>query len=345
MIDVLVVDDSAFSRKIITNILEAIPGVRVLEAVRDGQEAIQKTVLLKPDLITLDLEMPRMNGFTFLRWLMTYQPTPVIVVSAQEADESVFKALDLGALDFVVKPTRHASLQLQEIEADLIEKVLAVPMLAKAKLRQTTQHFPEIKYGEPKTRTKERPRLIGIGSSTGGPSAIQTILRSLPKNFPVPILVAQHMPPGFTTLFADRLNKVAQVQVKEAADTEALQAGTLYIAPGGKHLEAQRQGAHLVTHVHKDARQPHRHFPSADILLTSLASEAGACVIGVVLTGMGDDGKLGLQSIKTGGGVTIAESEETAIIFGMPKEAIKAGIVDFVLPLHEIGHALISLSM
>ncbi|HJZ10859.1 MAG TPA: response regulator, partial [Acidobacteriota bacterium] len=140
MIDVLVVDDSAFSRKIITNILEAIPGVRVLEAVRDGQEAIQKTVLLKPDLITLDLEMPRMNGFTFLRWLMTYQPTPVIVVSAQEADESVFKALDLGALDFVVKPTRHASLQLQEIEADLIEKVLAVPMLAKAKLRQTTQH-------------------------------------------------------------------------------------------------------------------------------------------------------------------------------------------------------------
>ena len=344
MIRVLVVDDSAFSRKIIAKILESIPDVEVVDSARDGQEAIKKTMRLRPDLITLDLEMPNMNGFTFLRWLMSYLPTPVIVVSAQKADESVFKAMDLGAVDFVAKPTHHASLRLKEIEADLIQKVLAVPLLTIAKIKERMEQKPEgtLKLLEKRMRRSSLP-LIGIGSSTGGPPAIQTIIQSLPPGFDVPVLIAQHMPPGFTSFFAERLNRLTSLQVKEAANDDLLVPGAIYIAPGGKNLTVERHGSHMIACL-KERRQDHRYCPSVDLLLNSIAQEAQASAIGVILTGMGDDGKAGLKEIKEKGGITIAESEQTAIIYGMPQEAAKTGAVDFVLPLSEIAGALTSLT-
>jgi two-component system, chemotaxis family, protein-glutamate methylesterase/glutaminase len=339
MIRILVVDDSAYSRKVITKILESIPDVQIVDTATDGQDALKKVLRLKPDLITLDLEMPNMDGFTFLRWVMSALPTPVIVVSAQEADENVFKAMDLGALDFVVKPTPHPSIELEDIKADLIEKVLSVPLFQENKTREKME-MAALRTREilAKGTPVHKPSAIGIASSTGGPPAIQTILRDLPSAFDVPILIAQHMPRTFTALFAERLNKHTDLHVTEGVDAEKLEPRHVYIAPGGKHMLVRREGNALRIEI--SPRQPGaRYHPSADLLFESLANEAGSRTIGAVLTGMGDDGCNGLKQIKAKGGITIAESERTAVIFGMPQEAIRAGIVDFVLPLHEISIA------
>lgn len=345
MIKVLVVDDSAFSRKIVTKILESIPGVQVVDTATDGQDALKKTVRLRPNLITLDLEMPVMNGFTFLRWLMQNIPTPVIIVSAQEADENVFRALDYGALDFVIKPVRHASIELEEIRADLIAKVTSLPSITNKDRLKHRREKPVLEPHRLKTISHQRaPQLIGIAASTGGPPAIQTILKGLAPVFEVPILIAQHMPPGFTSLFADRLNKVSALTVIEAADGETLKSRHVYISPGGKHLTVEKRGRGYACRVHARAAYEARFTPSGDVLFESMADQADARCIATVLTGMGDDGKLGMIRVKEKQGVTIAESEETAVIFGMPQEAIKAGVVDYVLPLHEIALALGSLT-
>lgn len=343
MIRVLVVDDSAFSRRVITKILESIPDVQVVETAADGQDALKKTVRLRPDLITLDLEMPLMDGFTFLRWVMSSLPTPVIVVSSQEADENVFKAMDLGALDFVVKPTPHASVELEDIEADLVEKVLAIPLLSGRKTRERMEtDASRTRQTLGKAARQEKPLAIGIASSTGGPPAIQTILSQLPGSFDVPILIAQHMPPTFTALFAERLNKRTSLRVQEASDASPMESGNVYIAPGGKHLFVLKHGNRFYMRV-QEREHGVRYSPSGDLLFHSMAEELSDRSIGAVLTGMGDDGKEGLKKIKDVGGITIAESEKTAIIFGMPQEVIKAGIVDFILPLHEIPVAFASL--
>ncbi|PWT87340.1 MAG: chemotaxis response regulator protein-glutamate methylesterase [Acidobacteria bacterium] len=343
MINVLVVDDSAFSRRIITKILESIPDVKVVETATDGQDALKKVIRTRPDLITLDLEMPLMDGFTFLRWVMNNMPTPVIVVSAQEADENVFKAMDLGAVDFLVKPTRHASMQLEEIKADLIEKVLAIPLLKMRKIKERLQS-EETKAPSvaPVTTAGDRPRVICIASSTGGPPAIQTILSELPKGFEVPILVAQHMPPAFTALFAERLNKYTSMVVKEAANEDVLQPSTVYIAPGGKHLVVEKRSNKYIL-LHKDKQLDPKYSPSANVLFSSVADEMDGRAVGTVLTGMGDDGREGSKKLKTKGAVIIAESEQTAIIFGMPQETIRAGVVDHILPLHEIARQFTTL--
>lgn len=339
MIKILVVDDSAFSRRVIAKILETIPGVQVVDTAVDGQDALKKTMRHRPDLITLDLEMPVMDGFTFLRWLMASIPTPVIVVSAQEADDNVFKAMDLGAVDFVVKPTRYASMQLEQIKADLIEKVLATPLMAMRQVKERMQEQKTMITRPPVVVSPtERPRVVGVASSTGGPPAIQAILSQLPPDFDTPVLIAQHMPQGFTSLFAERLNRYTRLEVKEAFDEETVQAGYVYIAPGGLHLVIERRGNRLILCT-RDRNADQRHCPSANLLFESIAHELEARAVGAVLTGMGDDGKEGLKKIKDKGGITIAESDKTAIIFGMPQESIKAGIIDYVLPLHEIaGH-------
>ncbi len=337
MIRVLVVDDSAFSRKTISKILESIPSVEVIDTAQDGQDALKKVMRLRPDLITLDLEMPLMDGFTFLRWVMNTMPTPVIVVSAQEADENVFKAMDLGAVDFVVKPTKYASVQLEDIRNDLIEKVLATPLLEMQKVKariqaQAIKETQETKQIPP----DEMPRIIGIASSTGGPTAIHSILNSLPSNFPVPIVIAQHMPPSFTTMFAERLNKYTPLTVKEAEEDDLILPNRVYIAPGGKHLCVEKRSNKLYARLLKKETDP-RYSPSANVLFRSIAEELRSRSVGAVLTGMGDDGKEGMKYIKDKGGVTIAESEKTAIIFGMPQESIKAGIVDYILALDDIS--------
>jgi two-component system chemotaxis response regulator CheB len=343
MIRVLVVDDSAFSRRTISKILESIPGVEVIDTGQDGQDALKKVMRLRPDLITLDLEMPLMDGFTFLRWVMSTMPTPVIVVSAQEADENVFKAMDLGAVDFVVKPTKYASVQLEDIKNDLIEKVLATPLLEMQKVKARIQ-AQAVKENQETQRIlpDEIPKIIGIASSTGGPTAIHSILNSLPSNFPVPIVIAQHMPPSFTAMFADRLNKYTPLTVKEAEEDDLILPGRAYIAPGGKHLSIEKRSNKLYARILKRETDP-RYSPSADVLFKSIAEELKSQTVGAVLTGMGDDGKEGMKYIKDKGGITIAESEKTAIIFGMPQEAIKAGIVDYILPLDDISAHLLSL--
>jgi len=337
------VDDSAFSRRIISKILESIPDVNVVDTATDGQDALKKTVKLRPDLITLDLEMPLMDGFTFLRWLMANMPTPVIVVSSQEADENVFRALDQGAIDFVVKPTRQASIELEQIRNDLVQKVLAIPLMAMQQIRQRVEdENVELRRKFEALVPQRAPLLLGIASSTGGPPAIQTIVKGLPSQFPVPILVAQHMPAGFTALFAERLNKYTELTVQEAKDGQSLEANNVYIAPGGNHLTVERAGQKLRARV--TGRVPDfRYTPSADFLFQTMANAAEERTIGAVLTGMGDDGKVGLIRIKRKGGVTLAESERTAIVFGMPQEAIAAGVVDYVLPLHEFALAFVAL--
>lgn len=345
MIKVLVVDDSAFSRKTITKILESIPEVKVIDTATDGQDALKKTVRLRPDLITLDLEMPLMDGFTFLRWIMASMPTPVIVVSAQEADDNVFKAMDLGAVDFVVKPTRHASLQLEEIKADLIEKVLAIPLLTMQKIKERMiQEAEQTKQILTQVAPLERPRLIGIASSTGGPPAIQTILTELPKNFDIPIVIAQHMPPTFTALFAERLNKYTTMKVREASDEESIDPGNCYIAPGGKHLQIEKKTSGKLVARIRERSYDTKYSPSANLLFFSIAQEVEHRCIAMVLTGMGDDGRDGIKKIKERGGITIAESDQTAIIFGMPQEAIRAGCIDYILPLHNIATHISTLS-
>ncbi|MCI0617541.1 chemotaxis response regulator protein-glutamate methylesterase [bacterium] len=340
MIRVLVVDDSAFSRKTISKILESIPGVEVVDTAPDGQDALKKVMRLRPDLITLDLEMPLMDGFTFLRWVMNTMSTPVIVVSAQEADENVFKAMDLGAVDFVVKPTKYASVQLEDIKNDLIEKVLATPLLEMQKVKariqaQAVKETQETKQIQP----DEIPKIIGIASSTGGPTAIHSILNSLPSNFPVPIVIAQHMPPSFTAMFAERLNKYTPLTVKEAEQDDLILPSRAYVAPGGKHLSIEKRSNKLYARLLKKETEV-RHCPSANVLFRSIAEELQSRSVGAVLTGMGDDGKEGMKYIKDKGGITIAESEKSAIIFGMPKESIKAGIVDYVLSLDDISSHL-----
>jgi len=342
MIRVLVVDDSAFSRKVITKILESIPDVEVVERASDGQDALKKTVRLKPDLITLDLEMPQMDGFTFLRWVTNSMPTPVIVVSAKEGNENVFKALDLGAVDFVLKPTPHPSMQLEDIKADLIEKVLAIPLLKMRKVRERMQNqAAETARLLEKGAPSETPQVIAIASSTGGPAAIQTILKELPKGFDVPILIAQHMPPVFTALFAERLNKHTTLRVKEAAEEDSIEPGRVYIAPGGKHLTVEKRGGKMIARV-KERSTDSRYSPSANLLFQSIAEE-DTPAIAAVLTGMGDDGRDGLKPLKKKRAITIAESDKTAVIFGMPQEAIKAGLIDYVLPLYEIPNAFSTL--
>jgi two-component system, chemotaxis family, protein-glutamate methylesterase/glutaminase len=343
MIRVLVVDDSAFSRRIISKILQSIPDVTVVDTATDGQDALKKTVKLRPDLITLDLEMPVMDGFTFLRWLTANIPTPVIVVSSQEADENVFRAMDQGAIDFVVKPTRRASIELEDIRNDLIEKVLAIPLLAVQRIRQRVEvESDEFRRRFDSLIPSRQPLLLGIACSTGGPPAIQTILKGLPAPFPVPILIAQHMPAGFTALFAERLNKHSVLTVQEARDGQPLLPDNVYIAPGGSHLSVERIGQKLRARV--TGRLPDlRYTPSADFLFQTMANAAAERTIAAVLTGMGDDGKVGMIRIKRKGGITLAESEKTAIVFGMPQEAIEAGVVDYILPLHEFAIAFASL--
>jgi two-component system chemotaxis response regulator CheB len=341
MIKVLVVDDSAFSRRIISKILRNIPGVEVVDTATDGQDALKKVMRSKPDLITLDLEMPVMDGFTFLRWVMNTMPTPVIVVSAQEADENVFKAMDLGAVDFVVKPTRFASEQLKDIESDLVDKVLATPLLAMQKVKERIEQQPLAGITTTQKRTDlEAPKAIGIASSTGGPPAIHSILNRLPADFSVPILIAQHMPATFTALFAERLNKYTPLKVKEAEDQDWIQPGWAYVAPGGKHLSVEKMGNRLIARIMNKEADP-KYSPSANLLFQSLAEELESRTIGAVLTGMGDDGKEGMKRIKDKGGITIAESEKSAIIFGMPKESIKAGVVDYILTLEDISAHLL----
>jgi len=337
-IRVLVIDDSAFSRQVITRILSASPLVDVVGVASDGEDALRKTFELRPDLITLDLEMPRMDGFTLLRIVMSRCPTPVIVISGRSGEDQVFKALELGAIDFVAKPTMHPATQMASIEQELIRKVHAIRQLRIERVRMRLGALHSLVSGPPGGGASA-PKLVAIGSSTGGPAAIMQIFGAFPEAHPCAFLVAQHMPEGFTRGFADRLDRLTSFRAGEAQGGEALAPGTIWVAPGGKHLELDSVGGRVTTRV--VPRHPRdKYAPSVDRLFESAAKHAGSEVLAVVLTGMGDDGRLGARAVKAAGGRVIAESEDTAVVFGMPQQAIRSGAVDRVVPLGEIATAI-----
>lgn len=343
---ILVIDDSAYNRKMIRSMLVEMNEVDQVEIASDGEEAIKAVVADQPDVITLDLNMPRMDGFTFLRWLMRNRPLPVVVVSAEGGEKNVFKALDLGALDFVVKPFRYASERIIEIKSELQDKVLAVAN------RDMKHYLDQLKAAKPSKHTRtQHPTvrevvvldgLLVIGASTGGPSAIQRVLSGVPEKYPLPIIVVQHMPPVFTRQFALRLGKNTALEAKEAEDGEPLVPGRVLVVPGGYHLEVVNSRGHRV--AVKEKEKGDRFVPSVDMTMSSAAEVFGRRVVGVILTGMGNDGAEGLSRIHQMGGRTIAESEESTVVFGMPRAAVQKGAAEDILDLDRISERILEMT-
>lgn len=327
----LVIDDSAYNRVTLTRMLETDPLIRVVATAVNGEDGIKQVMKHRPDVITLDLEMPIMDGFAFLRWLMVNLPTPVIVVSSRSSDRSVFKALELGALDFIAKPGGRVSPRLEEIQRDLVAKVLQIADLRIENLKPREESGPS---SAPAVAPPSLVDVVVIGASTGGPPALQHLFQALPR-LPVPFVVAQHMPPTFTRLFAERVNKLSAFDVKEASDGELVEPGTVYIAPGGMQTEVRRIHEGLQVRVFP-ASSNDLHAPSVDRLFASASDAARERLVAIVLTGMGDDGSESIRTVRERGGRTIAESSESAIIFGMPAEAIRTGAVEDVVALHDI---------
>ncbi|MCZ6781747.1 MAG: chemotaxis-specific protein-glutamate methyltransferase CheB [Proteobacteria bacterium] len=338
LIRVLVIDDSAFSRQTIMRMLRTSPLVDVVGVARDGEEALRKTLELEPDLVTLDLEMPRMDGFTFLRLVMSKRPTPVMVISGRAGEEDVFKALDLGAVDFLAKPMPHATPELESIQQELIRKVHAIRELRIDKVRDRIRSVPPV-LARLGGAVSPIPSMVVIGSSTGGPAALMQILGAFAAPPPCAFLVAQHMPRGFTRGFAERLDRLTPLSANEAEGGERPEPGSVLVAPGGHHLELESRGSEIVTRVTPNGPSD-KYTPSADRLFETAAKHFGSDLLAIVLTGMGDDGRRGVTRVKEAGGSVIAESEESAVIFGMPQQAIRTGAVDRVLALSEIPAAI-----
>ena len=346
-IKALVVDDSAYNRVAIAQMLESDRGIEVVGSAVDGMDAITKTVRLKPDVITLDLEMPNMDGFTFLRWLMKERPTPVLVLSSQSDSRSVFRALELGAADFLPKPGPRISRSIEGIREDLIAKIHTVMQLKMDKVQSainllSREQAPPAARKEDEARQEQGPiEVVAIAASTGGPPALQAILTALPPDLSAGIVIAQHMPPKFTKSFAERLNKLSSLVVSEAADGDRVEPGTALIAPGGEHLLVKK-GRRGLTIALMPRRQSDQYVPSADRMMVSVAEACGAAALGIVLTGMGRDGAEGALAIRNQNGRCLAESEESAVIFGMPQEAIRSGAVDKVLPLDKMAEEIMA---
>lgn len=346
-IRVLVVDDSVFNRRSISDILATGPGIEVVGKAADGEEALRLVNALKPDAITLDLEMPRMDGFTFLRILMTKMPTPVIVVSSYSQKENVFKALELGALDFVAKPDRYSDPDLGAIRDELVRKVMlakSVRRFAAVSARKAADVVPSSAVEPAPAAPAVAPKhIVAIASSTGGPSALMEIFGRLPENYPHAIVIAQHMPDKFTRTFAERLDRRSALAVSEAQDRDAVNAGTAFVCPGRQCMELELATRALLRVRVTGPAEADRYVPSADRLLTSVAAAVGRRTVGVILTGMGDDGVQGARAILAAGGIVVAEADTTAVVFGMPGSAVRAGATTMVLPLPEIAEFLAKL--
>jgi len=339
----IVVDDSAYNRQTIARLLEGDEDITVVATAHDGEDAMKRILEHRPDVVTLDLEMPVMDGFSLLRWLTANRPTPVVVVSSRDSDRSVFKALEFGAVDFVAKPSAKASPRLTEIRDELIRKVRAAASVGPDKLKRRPEDLEKAAKAEPTPAPV--PEITGafsllvLGASTGGPPAIQAILRSLMR-LPISVVIAQHMPPVFTRLFAERLHGSGGWRVKEAEAGEHLEPGTVYVAPGGVQVELVSYEQDRLRVRLEPRREGELYTPSVDRLFISAARLSGSRLLAVLLTGMGDDGKAGMREVKARGGRTIAESEETAVVYGMPGEAARAGLVDRSLPLPGIAAAI-----
>jgi two-component system chemotaxis response regulator CheB len=341
-IRVLVVDDSALMRKLIPAILARDPSIEVVGTAMDGAFALKKIEELRPDVVTLDLEMPRMDGMETLRLIMRRAPLPVILFSthSKEGAYSTLKALALGAVDFIAKPTDAAAGHLETIADQLIDKIKVAKRAVGRKLPPAVlADEPPLKKG---TRAALAPnRIIAIGISTGGPNALQFVLSQIPADFPASILVVQHMPEGFTEMFARRLDECCALDVQEAKSGDLLVAGRVLICPGNRHMMVRRMPRGDMA-VLSDGPPVNGHRPSVDVLFHSVAQEFALTAVGVLMTGMGEDGAEGLGAIKAAGGMTIAQSEDTCVVSGMPRAAILKGHANKIVPLDSMGAYLVS---
>jgi len=340
MIRVLIVDDSAVVRKVLSDELSKYRDIEVVGTAIDPYVARDKIVKLAPDVITLDVEMPRMDGLSFLAKLMKHYPTPVVIVSSRtpHGSASAVRALQLGAVEVISKPGSRYSVP--DVGRQLVR---AIRIAARAKARSAVQEPPQPVKAETNAalaNVENANKVIAIGASTGGTQAIEFILSALPPNTPG-VVVVQHMPEHFTASFAERLNDVCQIQVREAKDNDAILPGLALVAPGNRHMIIQRDAKAYVARV-KDGAQVHHQRPSVDVLFYSVASTAGANALGVLLTGMGADGARGLLSMRQGGAHTIVQDEDSCVVFGMPKEAIKLGAACDILALKLIPQAVLS---
>ena len=339
-IKVLIVDDSASVRQTLTNILEADPAIEVIGAASDPYMAAKRIAQQAPDVITLDIEMPRMDGITFLRKIMTQYPMPVVICSSlpEQGSDTLMQALEAGAVDIILKP-QHGTREFLQESGDAIRNAVKAASEARVQKLPRSSGVPSRKLsadvilpppaGRAMARTTEK--VICIGASTGGTESLREILEALPLDCPG-IVIVQHMPELFTAAFARRLDSLCQVSVKEAADGDPVLRGHVLIAPGNRHTLLHRSGARYHVIV-KDGPQVSRHRPSVDVLFRSAAQCAGANAVGIIMTGMGDDGANSLLEMRQAGALTLAQNEETCVVFGMPKEAIARGAVERIVPL------------
>jgi two-component system chemotaxis response regulator CheB len=342
-IRVLIVDDSALMRQMITAVLSADPAIEVVGSAPDPLVAREKIKALNPDVLTLDVEMPRMDGLAFLEKLMTLRPMPVVMVSSltERGAEVTMKALELGAVDVFCKPADSAAGGLLAHGKELADKVKAAAAAHVRPLGDRPRPPTAPRQLAVTTVYKSTDRLVAIGSSTGGVEALRDIITVLPPDAP-PIVVTQHIPPRFSTSFAERLDGLSAVRVKEAVDGERIVAGHVLIAPGDKHLEIRRSGAMLVTHVY-DGPLVSGHKPSVDVLFHSVAECCGSKAVGVILTGMGRDGADGLLHMRQAGAATLGEDEASCVVYGMPKAARENGAVEKEIPLSRIADEILRL--
>ena len=345
---ILIVDDSSFMRMAIRSVLSKEPSFDIVGTAADGREGVEKAIALKPDLITMDVEMPLMDGITALKQIMAKAPTKVIMVSTltNEGAKSTFEALDAGAIDYIPKNVTDSSDAQNIFRQELMRKIKEA-----IASRMHRLPGPASLSGRPATPTAAAPQrptsskflgkkiqYVGIGASTGGPVALQEVLSRIPVNFPYGVMVGIHMPKAFTGPYADRLNAKCSMTIREAVDGDVLKPGLALIAPGGVHTTLVRQGGQLVVKTQPISSYPqYVYIPSVDLLMSSMAEATGGAMLGVILTGMGNDGFKGMQLLKQKGGVTIAQDEATSTIYGMPKACVDGGVADEVLPLGQIG--------
>lgn len=354
---VVVVDDSAFMRSELTKMLDSDPALQVVATAENGLEAIDAVKQYQPDVVTMDINMPVMDGISSLKQIMNEVPCPVIMVSAMthdSADETI-EALASGAFDFFQKPSGSISLDIAK-QADIIRQKVKTAAAAKAKhqnepspWKRVVQAIPSIQKLKQsmslprESRLADAPNIVAIGVSTGGPKTLMSILPSIPADFFGSIIIAQHMPEKFTSAFAKRLDDICALRVKEAKDRDILQKGKIYIAPGGKHIRIGTKEDRFFTLRIEEGTNTHSFAPSVDMLFRSLLEKAGNQWLGVMLTGMGGDGATALNSLRQMGGHTIVESEESCVVFGMPRKVIELGGAEFILPEQEIAGKIIEL--
>jgi len=350
-IRVLVVDDSAFLRRNIPRILESDSGIKVVGTAANGVEAIEMTKRLKPDVITLDVIMPVMDGLTALRCIMNENPTPVVMLSAvtYEGARQTMEALSLGAVDFINKPSGPESLDIAMIRREIVEKVKmaanAHPGNAMARPNDVAPRPSDGQNGAPQSTAPVKKvhinkELVAIAASTGGPAALSALLGKLPRDLPAGLVIVQHIAAGFTEALAERLDSISPIHVTVSKDFEEIVPGKALLAPAGMHLTIKRVERKIYAALSSEPSDT-LHRPSANVLFASVAKVCGAAACAVIMTGMGDDGALGIRAIRDRGGVTIAQDEATSVIFGMPKEAIKGGGIDIIAPLSRIAGEII----